>query len=138
MLGRAHARELQDVRRADRAGGEDDFTFGVDTLHGSVALVLDCDGAAAVEHDTVNQRLSNDLQVRALHCRAQISPGRAGSPPTAARLLAPPDAVRGAGWQVVHILTVFEADFLAGFDYRRAQRRMVHLRCKERTPLPAN
>src|SRR6516162_2438445 len=126
------------MRGADRSGGEDDLAIGIDALHRAAALIFDCDGAAAIEQEAPHQSLGDDLQVRALHRRAQIGTGGACPSPAAARLLAPADAVAGAGRQVVHVLAVLEADFLAGLDYRRAERRPVHLRCKQRTTLAAN
>jgi hypothetical protein len=101
-------------------------------------FVFDRDGAAAVKDDPVDQCLDDHLEVGPLQRRPQIGARGAGPPPAAARLLAPADAVAGAGRQVVYVLAVFEADLLPGFDYRRAERRPVHLRRKQRTALAAH
>src|SRR3984893_2769719 len=121
------------MRRVHRAGGEDHLALGVRPLDRPAAFVLDRNSTAAVEDDAVDLRLDDDLEVRPLQSRPQIGPRGAGPPPATARLLAPADAVASAGRQVVYILAVFEADFLAGLDHRRAERRPVHLRGKERT-----
>jgi len=63
VLGRAHSRELQDMRRVDGAGGEDHFALRIRALDRLAALVFDCDGAAAVEDDAVDLRLDDDLEV---------------------------------------------------------------------------
>src|SRR5215469_5639602 len=91
-------------------------------------LVVDRNGTAAVEDDAVYLGLDDHLEIGPVHRRPQISTRGAGPPSAAARLLAPADTVAGAGWQVVHVLAVFEPDLLAGLDYRRAERRPLHLR----------
>src|SRR5439155_22616317 len=57
--------------------------------------------------------------------------------PAAAGLLAPADAVAGAGRQAVDVLAVVEADLPAGLDDRLAQGRHVHARGEERPFLAA-
>src|SRR5271166_825706 len=126
------------MRRVDSTGGEDHFALGISALDRSTALVLDRDGAAAVEDDAVDLRLDDYSQVGTLHRRPQIGARGAGPSPAAARLLAPADAVAGVGRQVVYVLAVFQTDLLTSLDDRRAERRAVHLRGKERTVPAAN
>src|SRR5271169_82993 len=98
------------MRRVDGAGGEDHFTLRIRALDSSAPFVLDCDGAAAVEDDAVHLRLDDDLEIGPLHRRPQIGARGARPPAAAPRLLAPADAVAGAGRQVVYVLPVLEAD----------------------------
>ena len=111
---------------------------GIGTLHGAAALVFDADRASAVEQDTAHQRFGHDFEVGPFRRRTQIGARGAAAPSAAAGLLAPADAVAGAGGQVVHVIAVFEADLAARLDCRRAQQRPVHLRGKERTALAAD
>src|SRR5438046_1050076 len=82
-------------------------------LDGPAPRELDPDRALAVEQDAVNQRVSDELQVRPLQCRVQIGARGAGTAAAAAGLLAPADAIAMAGRQVVDVLAVFEPDLLA-------------------------
>ena len=104
----------------------------------AAAREFDAGRALAVEQDAVDQRVGDELQVRPLQRRAQIGARGAGAAAAAAGLLAPADAVAGAGRQVVDVLAVFEADLLAGLDHRRADRRPVRLRGEERPVLAAH
>ncbi len=102
---------------------------------GAAALEFDADGTLAVEQDAAHQRLGDDLQVRALHRRAQIGARGTGAAAAAAGLLAIADA---AMRQRIHVLAVVEPDLFAGFDRRAAQRRNVgHARGEERAALAA-
>src|SRR5262249_2911897 len=87
--------------------------------------------------DAVDLSVDDDLKVGPLLRRPQISPRGARTPSPAARLLTPAYAVAGAGRQIVYVLAVLESDLLTGLDHRRAERRPVHLRGKERAaPTP--
>src|SRR5437868_5594583 len=97
----------------------------------------DAGRALAVEQDAVDQRARDELEVRPLQCRVQIGACGAGAAPTAARLLAPADAVAGTGRQVVNVLTVFEPKLFAGLEHGCADRRPVGLRGEERSFLAA-
>src|ERR1700732_4905126 len=68
----------------------------------------------------------------------QIRARGAGAASTATGLLAPADAGGGAGRQVVDVLTVLQAELLAGLDHRRADRRAVHFRREQRPVLAAH
>src|SRR6516162_454765 len=126
------------MRRVDRTGGEDHFALRLRALDRPAPLIFDRDGAAAVEDDAPDQRLDDHLEVGPLQRRPQIGAGGAGPSPPSARLLAPADAVAGAGRQVVDVLAVFEADLLTRFDYCSAKRRLVHLGSEQRTALAAH
>src|SRR5271167_4451760 len=126
------------MRRVDGAGGKDHFALSIRALNRPAPLVFDRGGTAGVEDDAVYLRLDDHLEIWPRHRGPQIGTRGAGPPPAAARLLAPADTLPGAGWQVVHVLAVFEPDLPAGLDYRRTERRPVHLRGKERTPPAAN
>src|SRR5215471_5151426 len=116
MLGCADTGELQDMRRADSTRGQDHFALGLGALDATAAFEFDAGRSLPVEQDAAHQRLGDDLQVRALHCRMQISARSAGAAAAAAGLLAPADAVGGAGRQVVNVFAVFETDLAAGSD----------------------
>ena len=107
-------------------------------LDRAAAREFDADRALAVEQDAVDQRVGDELQVRPLQRRMQIGARGAGAAAAAAGLLAPADAVAGAGRQVVDVLAVFEAELLAGLDHRRADRRAVHFRGEQRPVLAAH
>src|SRR5579862_9202345 len=126
------------MRRADRARRQDHLAPRVGSFHGAAARELDAGRALAVEHDAVHQRLGDELQVGPLQRRAQIGARGAGAAAAAAGLLAPADAVAGAGRDRVDVLAVFEPDLLAGLDHAGADRRPVHLRGEERPVLAAH
>src|SRR6266702_5409945 len=126
------------MRRADRAGREDHLARRVGPLDRTAgARELDTDRARAVEQDAVHQRLGDEFEIGALQGRAQVGPRRTGAGAAAAGLLAPPDAVAGAGRQAVDILAIFEPELLAGLDHGGADFRPVHLRGEERPVLAA-
>src|ERR1700731_2472117 len=85
----------------------------------------------------MHQRVGDELEVGPLQYRVQIGARGAGAAPTAAGLLAPADAVAGAGRQVVDVLAVFEPDLLARLERGRADRRPVRLRGEQRPVLAA-
>ena len=128
MLGIANPGQLQQMRRAHRAGRQDHLALGEDPLDPTLTGKIDPDRALAVEYDAVHQRVGNELQIGTLQGRPQIGPGGAGAAAAAARLLAPTDAGTGAGRQVVDILAVFEPELHAGLDHLRANRGAVHSR----------
>ncbi len=138
MLGRPDPRQLQDVRRVDRPRRQDHLARRLGLFDDPAAGEFDAGRTLAVEQNAMHLRLSDDLQIGPLHRRAQI--GARGTRPAAAAagLLAPADAVAGAGGKIVDVLAVFEADLAAGLDDCFTQRRAVHLRGKERAANAAN
>src|SRR4249919_26714 len=104
------------MRRADRAGGEDYLARCIGDLDRAAARIDDPVGALAGERDAVDQGAGHDRKVRALRRRLQIGLRGAGAAPSAAGLLAPADAVPGAGRQVVDVRAVLDAELPGGVD----------------------
>ena len=82
-LGGADARELQQLRRIDRAAREDDLGRALGAGDAALA-VLDADRAPALEDDARGERLGLHAQVRALHRRTQVA-DRGAHPPAVLR-----------------------------------------------------
>ena len=71
----ADARELEQLRRVDRAAAEDHLA-GLDPLGPDAARDLDPDRARAVEQDAIHERAAADLEVRSLQHRDAGRRGR--------------------------------------------------------------
>ena len=125
MVGVADPGQLQQMRRADRAAGEDHLARRIGPLDLRGARELDADRALAVEQHAMDQGAGDDFEVGALHRRAQIGARRALPAPPATGLLHPADIVAGARRQMVDVLVVFEADLFPGLDDLVAQLRLV-------------
>src|SRR5215472_15694958 len=82
--------------------------------------------------------MGGELQVWPLQGQMQIGARGTGAASSAARLLAPADAVLVARRQVVDVLAVFETDLFAGLEHGGADRRAIGLRGKERPLLAAH
>ena len=63
--GIADPRELQQLRRIDRARAQQNFAVAIGDLAPPVALVFDAGGACAVEQDPARLRLGNDREIGA-------------------------------------------------------------------------
>ena len=63
---------LQQMRRADRTGSDDDLATATRGLDRSAALVFDPDGATLLDQDAPGHRTGDDVQVRARHGRPQV------------------------------------------------------------------
>ena len=72
---RPHARQLQELRRIDRAAAKNDLAPRARLLLAPVAAVVDADRAAAVEGDSGRQRVGDHLEVGPLHRRPEIGVG---------------------------------------------------------------
>ena len=138
MLGIADTGNLQEVRRADCPGREDDLAGRLGPLLAATAGEFDPDCTFALEQHAVHQRVCHELQIRPLQGRPQIGARGAGAAATAASLLAPADTIARSGRQIVDVLAVFEADFLAGLDHDLTKRRPIHTRGEERAALAAH
>ena len=77
----AHAAQLEQLGRVERAAAEHDF-LGVHRVLGAAHAVLDTRGAVAVEQHPVHQCAGGDREVRSLHHRVQVGAG--STEPTAA------------------------------------------------------
>ena len=65
LVGRADAREQQQLRRLDRAGADDDLALGADPLDRAVPDDLDADAARALEEQPLRVRAGQHGEVRA-------------------------------------------------------------------------
>ncbi len=79
-VSRSHARELQQLRRIERASRKPVFPFAPAPFAGFLLAVFDRHRAAPVEHNALRQRRCLDVQVRSSlggakirHCRARPS-----------------------------------------------------------------
>src|SRR5436305_4932050 len=93
---------------------------------------LNADRALAVEQHAMDERMRDELQVRALQRRTQIGARGAGAAAAAAGLLSPADAVAMPRRQIVDILAIFETELFTGLQDCRAYRRRVGFRSEER------
>ncbi len=79
----ADARKLQELRRADRAGGENDFAPGARLAADAVPAIAQACGAAALKQDALDMRAGRKVQVRPLQDRLQKRRRRAPAPAAA-------------------------------------------------------
>ena len=111
----AHARKLQELGRADRACGQNDFPPGSRLVADAVLAVAQACGAAAVEQNALDMRAGDEMQVRPLEDRLQERRRRAPAP--AAALI----DLEIAGAFVVALIEVVDlrnADFDPGLPHR--------------------
>src|SRR5580658_4268133 len=101
------------MRRSDRSARQDHLTLGLDLLDGAATGEFDAGRALAVKKNAMDQRIGDQLQVWPLQRRVQITARGAGTSAAAPCLLAPADALPGAGREVIYILAVLKADLLA-------------------------
>ena len=85
MVRGAHAREHQELRRADRARGEDDLAGGLRLLPPPAAPVADTRRSRPVEDDAGRLRVGEHGEVAAALCRLQVIVGRAAAQASALR-----------------------------------------------------
>src|SRR4029077_16637399 len=76
---RPHTRQLQQLRRIDRAAAKYDFAPRPRRLFAPAAPVADPDCATPLEGDSSRERVRDHLKVGALHGRLEIGVG--GRPP---------------------------------------------------------
>ena len=84
-LRAADARQFEQLRRADRPGGEHDFAAGARLAADAVDGVAHADRAPAVENQPLDMRAGDDAQVRAVEDRFEEAARRA--PPPSAPLV---------------------------------------------------
>ena len=63
QLGRAEPGELQQLRRVERAAGQDHLAAGVRDARRAAVPVFDADRAPALEQDAAGQRVGLDRQI---------------------------------------------------------------------------
>ena len=80
VLGRADARDLQDVRRVHRAAAHDHLAVPAHRLGGAAAPDLDADAALALEQQAAGLRIGLDAQVRTAARLAQERLRRRAAP----------------------------------------------------------
>ena len=102
LVGRADAREHQQLRRVEHAGAQDHLALGDDPLDGAVALDLDADAAATLDEQPPGRAPGADDEVRVPLGRREV--GARGADPLAVAdvELDRGDAV-GAGAVVVRV-----------------------------------
>ena len=67
----AHARDLQELRRIDRTGGQNHFFVSAKHLQHAVDGAFNAGGAVFVDDHAAHHGMGDDGQVRALHRSAQ-------------------------------------------------------------------
>ena len=83
LVGVAHAGQLQQLRRVDRAAAQDDLT-GHDALGAAATVrVLHADRSIALDQDLRDERPGLDVQVRTAHHGVEVRTGRRQSPAVA-------------------------------------------------------
>ena len=110
-IGRADTGELQDLRRLQRAAGQDDFAISRGAIDLPFADPLDAGGCAAGEGDPADLRMRDDGEVRPVRDRMKEGGGGARAPMFPDAELIGSDAQRGrvkpsgrAKFQVVALL----------------------------------
>src|SRR3982074_2317606 len=63
MISRTDAGQLQELRRAESAGAQDDLLVSESLVRASAAAVFDSHGTAISDDHAVNQRLGDDRQI---------------------------------------------------------------------------
>ena len=80
QIGRADARQLQQLWRLDRAGGQQHLGAAARRLHHAALAVAHADGAAVLDDEAGGLRLGLDAQVYAAARRLQVGLGGAAAP----------------------------------------------------------
>jgi hypothetical protein len=114
-VGISDARQLQQARRADDAGGHDHFPRGAH--HGPLPVLLqalDPGGHLAVEHHTLDLHASQHMEVAAPAGRPKVAARRTRAAPAIAGLLVVPD--RRTSGIAVRIVQELHAHLLTRFD----------------------
>ena len=101
--GRADARQLQELRRVDRAARQDQLAAGARRHRAAVLQILDADGTLPFEQDFRRQRVRLDADIGALHRGPQEGARRRHAAPVPGVQLVDADAfLRGAVEILIH------------------------------------
>ena len=79
MIAVTDAGQLQQLRRVDRAAGQDDFPFGSHGMEPAVPDIFNADRASIFDQDAGCERLGDDFEVGSAEDRMQITMRRAGA-----------------------------------------------------------
>src|SRR5438876_441678 len=131
---RSEPGQLQELRRIERAAGDDDLGVGVRNACRAAAPVFDADGAASGKEDPARQRVRHDGEIGPAARLAQIAErGRAATPMACGQLEITGAFLGGA----VEIVVARKARLLRGRDESLAQRmRFAHIGNRERPAHP--
>ncbi len=121
-LGRTDAGELQELRRLQCAGRQNDLAIRARGLLAALLDPFDADGARAFEHDARCVRARDHRQIGPRHRRAQKRDGGALAPALADAELIGADAVGGLA---VEVAVGRQAELLRRLDPGAAGRMVV-------------
>src|ERR1700722_1668885 len=93
LVGRADARKQQQLRRVERAAGEDHLALGMRPVLLPILHVFDADGTRTVEEDARRMAAGDKLDIAAFHRGAQIGDCGARAPAVADRVLSAAEAL---------------------------------------------
>ena len=130
QLGRSEPGKLQQLRRVERAAGQDDLAAGAGSLRRAALPVFDPDRAPPLEQDAARQRVGFDDEIGPAARLAQIADRRRPAPAVLRREL----EIAGAFLRrPVEIVVARIARLLRGVDERLAQRmRLADIGDRER------
>src|ERR1700722_6422337 len=72
---RPHARQLQQLRRIDRAAAKNDLTARPRHLLAPITPIADADSTTVIKGNARRERMGDDLEVGSLHGRLEIGVG---------------------------------------------------------------
>ena len=101
VLLRPNAGEHQQLRRVDGSAAQDDLARGAGGAEPAIPAKCHADGAAAFEQDFLGQGPGDDIEIGALHCRAEIADGGRAALAVARRRLVVADAVLAGAVEIV-------------------------------------
>ncbi len=81
MVRRTDAGQQHDLRRTDRAGGENHFAATAREARFAILAPAHADGAFLLEHDAFDQAAGLETQVAAIECRLEKCARRRPAPP---------------------------------------------------------
>src|SRR5215469_13712841 len=131
---RSEPGQLQELRRVERAAGDNDLRVGVRNAGRIAAAVFDAGGAASRKEDPARQRVRYDGEIGPAARLAQIADrGRAATPMARGQLEITGAFLRGA----VEIVVARKSRLLRGCDESLAQRvRFAHVGNRKRPAHP--